>query len=111
MSSKVGWQFLLAVLMVFFWISGYAQAKETKLEGVPVWNNLNAFSSATAQNQIGKEAGVRALANDIREGKAGLLQKGTKINVVRQDPAGLICVITIEGVSGLWYTLCDLLGE
>lgn len=98
---------LAGIVVVCFSLSVQAQVRTTKLDGTPIWNDVDAYISATQQTAFGDEATMYAILRDIKEGHCTFIPKGTRVNVVER--VGGICFLTVEGFAGFFCTDCDLL--
>jgi hypothetical protein len=98
---------LLAIMMVVILsITAFGGTIRTKDDNIPVFNDRYAFAFVVQAIERGFGAGVEALLVCVNDGKAILLPKGTKIEVVGHE--GKICFITVEGTTGYWINWCDL---
>ena len=72
----------------------------TKMQAV-IYNDLDAFISTANQTNFGQDATIRAMTQDIRDGNAIMIPKGTRVSVV--ECYNYMCVIAVEGHTGFWF--------
>ena len=94
-------RFLLSMLLLVLTVSiSSGEVYTTKMQAV-IYNDFDAFVSLATQTQFGQEATKKAMAQDIREGNAIIIPKGTK--VVTVECGNHMCIIAVEGYSGYWF--------
>ena len=92
--------FTLAMILALCVIANAGEVLTTKMQAV-IYNDLDAFISTANQTNFGQNATIRAMTQDIRDGNAIAIPKGTRVSVV--ECKNYMCIIAVEGHTGFWF--------
>ena len=91
---------MLVLILAFCVVANAGEVLTTKMQAV-IYNDLDAFISTANQTNFGQDATIRAMTQDIRDGNAMMIPKGTRVSVV--ECKNYMCVIAVEGHTGFWF--------